>query len=170
MSAPFVVAVAALATFCVAARYAEIRLRVMIGRLNERLDGLDSRIRGLESDEGLSSPGRVSTPGWTRKTEPPPGAPSRRIDAPRASAVFGPSLIEIPDIAVQQLPSGLPSSNDLEGRFGEIWASGDLGLPPERIASETGLPRGEVELILGLRKRNASAVSERSGDHERGVQ
>jgi hypothetical protein len=38
-------------------------------------------------------------------------------------------------------------------RFAAVWEMADSGATPEAIARETGHPIGQVELILGLRRR-----------------
>ena len=63
----------------------------------------------------------------------------------------GPTLIAVPG-----LPPASPKDHDgadvLARRFASIWGLADSGAGPEAIARREGLPIGQVELILGLRR------------------
>ena len=75
---------------------------------------------------------------------------SRRVDRAEATVLAGPTLIRVPNLAWKSVDS--PLSTDLEQRFGPIWEMADAGVPEDLIARETGLPIGQVELILGLKR------------------
>jgi hypothetical protein len=82
---------------------------------------------------------------------------SRRVD-PGEAAIGGPTLIAIPSLGAPASPS-TETADELARRFGAVWALADAGLPTEAVARETGYPVGQVELILGLRRRlNASGM------------
>ena len=72
----------------------------------------------------------------------------------------GPTLISVPNLAAPPSPAREAASG-LGRRFGEVWALADAGAPAEVVARETGYPVGQVELILGLRRR---AVGEGRAD------
>ena len=66
----------------------------------------------------------------------------------------GPTLIAVPDMTSKARPA--PGSLQ---PYADIWALADGGLSPAAIASRTGTPVGQVELILGLRQRATEARS-----------
>jgi hypothetical protein len=92
----------------------------------------------------------------TTPTSAPPGRD--RIPAPAVPP--GPRLIAVPDLSA---PAAEPSATETElaARFGPIWSLADEGRAPEAIARESALPIGQVELILGLRRR--LVTGERAG-------
>jgi hypothetical protein len=64
-------------------------------------------------------------------------------------------------IAVPSLP-GAPydreaSVSGLSERFDAIWSLADNGSSPEVIARATGQPVGQIDLILGIRRKIAGA-------------
>jgi hypothetical protein len=83
---------------------------------------------------------------------PPPGlGPGQRTDRGKPSAVGGPTLIVVPNLATTIPDASTTAAAELSQRFGAIWALADSGLAAEAIARATGQPIGQVELILGLR-------------------
>ena len=68
------------------------------------------------------------------------------------------TLIEIPDVTSK---GGVAAPSEalieFENRFGLIWGMADEGRGEDEIARATGYPIGQIELILGLRGRSASA-------------
>jgi hypothetical protein len=86
----------------------------------------------------------------------PTARPKRRRDDADTSFPPGPRLIAVPRLAP---PPGRRESMrrdaaaQMAGRYGSIWALAEAGRPPAEIARESGLPIGQVELILGLRER-----------------
>ncbi|WZP00703.1 hypothetical protein EP7_002352 [Isosphaeraceae bacterium EP7] len=104
-----------------------------------------------------------------RLPAPPPVAPGRpghrprrRRDDAEASFPAGPRLIAVPRLAP---PPGRretmrrDAADQMAGRYGPIWALAEAGTPLAEIARESGLPIGQVELILGLRGRPARRKS-----------
>ncbi|MGC8668679.1 MAG: hypothetical protein ACP5VE_11250 [Chthonomonadales bacterium] len=49
-----------------------------------------------------------------------------------------------------------PAHSGTQSRHTAVYALADQGLPPSEIARRSGLSAGEVELILGMRRRDAS--------------
>jgi hypothetical protein len=80
-----------------------------------------------------------------------------RIDPAQTSAVAGPTLIAVPDLAAPAGEAPSAAAAELAGRFGAIWELADAGSPADAIARSTGHPIGQVELILGLRRQLAAA-------------
>jgi hypothetical protein len=86
----------------------------------------------------------------------PSARPRRRRDDAEALFPAGPRLIAVPRLSP---PPGRGESrrrdaaDQMAGRYGPIWALAEAGRPPAEIAMESGLPIGQVELILGLRAR-----------------
>jgi hypothetical protein len=81
---------------------------------------------------------------------------STRGDFSHASEIS--TLIEIPDVNTKGDVSA-PSDAliEFENRFGLIWEMADEGRGDDEIARATGYPIGQIELILGLRRRSAAA-------------
>jgi hypothetical protein len=78
----------------------------------------------------------------------------RRFDRAEPTAITGPTLIAVPDLAAPHSPA---AAAELGRRFGAVWELADAGLAPEEIARRTGQPIGQVELVLGLRRQLAAA-------------
>jgi hypothetical protein len=78
--------------------------------------------------------------------------PVLRADRGGDVAVGGPTLIAVPSLAAGDSDAS-EAAAELGRRFGAIWSRADGGQPPESIARATGLPIGQVELILGLRRQ-----------------
>jgi hypothetical protein len=68
---------------------------------------------------------------------------------PRATAPVAPA----PVVAIESPAPSAP----LDARHGAIYHLADAGLSPVQIARQTGLPTGQVELIIGLRRAAARA-------------
>jgi hypothetical protein len=105
---------------------------------------LEARLARLEASTTEAALVIASVPGGPRV--------GRRVDPGHSATSEGPTLIFVPNLASP------PSANseaaaELDRRFGPIWAMADEGTPAEAIARETGYPIGQVELILGLRRR-----------------
>jgi hypothetical protein len=78
--------------------------------------------------------------------------PSRRVDPGASATSAGPTLISVPDLAAPPA-SNAEAAAEFDRRFGPVWGMADEGMPVDAIARETGYPVGQVELILGLRRR-----------------
>jgi hypothetical protein len=124
--------------------------------LAERLRRLDALLARLE----VLDPAPVQPP----STEPEPPRPAveprpsatLRFDRAAAQAIPGPTLIAVPDLSANAVEPS-PASAELGRRFGAIWDLADAGESTETVASRTGYPIGQVELILGLRRQLISA-------------
>ncbi|WP_435018334.1 hypothetical protein TA3x_000299 [Tundrisphaera sp. TA3] len=68
---------------------------------------------------------------------------------PAEVAEAGPTLIAVPRLEITKPPA----ASDMDRRFADVWALADAGTPAATIAGHTGYPIGQVELILGLRRR-----------------
>lgn len=92
-----------------------------------------------------------------------PAMPIRRGDDADPSAVSGPILIAVPNLAASPTEASASATAELSRRFGAIWAMADTGASAETIARETGQPMGQVELILGLRRQVATGAGGTTG-------
>lgn len=92
------------------------------------------------------------------------GAPgSRSSTVPRADV---PTLIKVPNLARKPhahaaMPAG--TLGDLRRRHAAVLSAAEQGRSPEAIARATGVPIGQVELILGLRDHLESHTNADSG-------
>lgn len=112
------------------------------GAIAARLDEVERRYKTLEDRlarvEGSASGALGAHPGGPRGR--------RRVDRGE------PTLIAVPNLAARPSPASEVASG-LGRRFGDVWALTDAGVPVAVVARETGYPIGQVELILGLRRR-----------------
>ena len=118
--------------------------------LEERIAGCESSVKTLQSAGGPPRgvptgprPFPGSTRGWLR-SDGAEVAPAGNPGEPR--------LIAVPNLAAaagdrEAMLSGLTQ------RYAAIWALADQGATAEVIARATGQPIGQIELILGLRRR-----------------
>jgi hypothetical protein len=124
--------------------------------LVRRLDELTGKHQALEARlakvEASTAAAAISGPLGPRRR------PARRADFGRAATSAGPTLISVPDLAT---PPSIGSTSEvaaeLDRRYGPVWLMADEGLTVDDIARETGYPVGQVELILGLRRRLVAA-------------
>jgi hypothetical protein len=173
LSAQFAVVCLALAGVLMALGAVWARLRALplaetvrmvedLARRQRDLEALLARVadaeiteKGSGADSTTARDGRAS--GAESAPDPfsaPRSRPIRRVDPAEPNAVTGPTLIAVPDMAAD--PAGPASASaELGRKFGAIWAMADAGTPAESIAQATGQPIGQVELILGLRRRLA---------------
>jgi hypothetical protein len=121
--------------------------------LAERQQALEELLKRLEITAKKRSAG-VEPPQRPSLLSLPSAA--HRVDPPQPSAVGGPTLIAVPNLASPP-PERHPASTDLAKRFGAIWEMADSGKSADAIARATGQPIGQVELILGLRRKLAAA-------------
>ena len=118
----------------------------LAGRVDELLGkyrALEARMARLESS--TTTPGAVAA-------RPRNSRPARRVDRGTLATSSGPTLISVPDLSAPPA-SNSEAAAELDRRFGPVWAMADEGKPVDAIARETGYPIGQVELILGLRRR-----------------
>ena len=111
-------------------------------KLADQVRALESRQTQHESikpvDSGMRNFNRADSPG---------GRGMMRTDS-----IHEPALIAIPNL------EGAPHDRDvavggLKERYAAIWALADTGASQDVIARATGQPIGQIELILGLRRR-----------------
>ena len=103
---------------------------------------------------------RVEAGATTDRPDPAPDSPAkrgRRLDRRQVASVDGPVLIAVPSLALPPANSTTAEAAELGRRFGGIWALADAGHADDEIARQTGLPVGQVELILGLRGAGGGA-------------
>jgi hypothetical protein len=116
-----------------------------------RLDDLASRHQALEARlaklEASTTEAALAIP--SRSSGSKFGS---RVDQGRPAIADGPTLISVPNLASPP-SSTSQAAAELDRRFGPIWGMADEGVPTEAIARESGYPIGQVELILGLRRR-----------------
>jgi hypothetical protein len=111
-----------------------------IDELVKRLRRLETRLDGIENARG-PSPSR-------------PGSLLIRAHAPGADDLpVRPTLIAVPDLAVESQPSEDQLEGELAQRNAEVWSLAASEVSPEEIARRTGQPIGQVELIVGLYRR-----------------
>ncbi len=132
------------------------RLRQVDQMLEQRCRSMADRLRAIEerlapAPPDGAHPNRVPRPASTRGTSvrvhrsSPPGPGGTRPSGET-------TLITVPELA--SVPRDAEGSfNDLKDRHAMIWELAEKGTAPEVIARATGQPIGQVELILGLRRR-----------------
>jgi hypothetical protein len=124
-----------------------IRAGRLATELAERQRALEGLIRTLEKRGSTStSRDRIMVSGSSSGVS----KRSRRTDLGESTAVAGPTLIAVPDLAASPSPT---ASAELGRRFGAIWSLADAGHAPDEISRRSGQPIGQVELILGLRRQ-----------------
>ena len=139
----------ALAVGVAALGAASVRLRAATRASARRLEALASRIERLEASFVEPAPATSE-----REHERPRVSPSRRIDRTPAAPFTGPTLITIPDLSAHELSEGSTATlAELRERFGTVWELADSGASADAIARASGRPVGQIELILGLRRR-----------------
>ncbi|MFO0908627.1 MAG: hypothetical protein U0794_09735 [Isosphaeraceae bacterium] len=123
-------------------------LRSEVDRLAVRFDQLVSSLAAVERVADSRATERIETDTVPARSKP---AGDRNPEA------LPPTLIRVPNLVDctprDETGSDAESALELGRRFRGIWDLADTGLPPDTIARETGHPIGQVELILGLRRR-----------------
>jgi hypothetical protein len=142
------------------------RVRADVARLAalaERLDRLESHRSAVQGGEP-SGAAHESTPleagagvrlvGDADRPAPRSNARGNtRADGREATPGPPPTLIAVPSLAAAGMEDLSEATNALERRFAAVWELADGGASPEAIAGATHYPVGQVELILGLRRR-----------------
>jgi hypothetical protein len=119
--------------------------------------GRDAGDRGTAPTPSHLSPPERSTASQTPAGE---GLPVAASPAPW-NVWPAPTLIAVPDLAAivaadeAQLAEQARTADDLDQRHGALWTLSDSGYSADAIARQTGLPIGQVELILALRRHAA---------------
>ena len=138
-------------------RQLDARLDTKLTSLNQVLRDLDSRIAELKrllSTRG--GPGSLTAQQSPTESSTTPGR-DRATDAPRDIVATAPSQSVRPDPPQPLKPNRpRPTPGDRQAVVYELAAE---GLDAEQIAVRTRIPKGEVQLILGLR-REASLNSQ----------
>lgn len=121
--------------------------------LARRFEDLAGKHRALEARVARLEASAASISASDAIVSHPVGPrPVRRVDLGGSATSAGPTLISVPDLAAPPAPNS-EAAAELDRRFGPVWAMADEGAPVDAIARETGYPIGQVELILGLRRR-----------------
>jgi hypothetical protein len=129
-----------------------IRVAQLARDLAERQRALEEILERWEKARAREAPGG-SHPGGPRSA-----TTVHRFDPPRPSAVAGPTLIAVPDLAAPRAAApAAEASAELARRYGAVWEMAERGLAAEAIARAIGQPVGQVELVLGLRRPRAAA-------------
>lgn len=122
-----------------------IRAAWLARELAERQEALESLIARLEPQPRSPRRGAVSTANPSRTS-------TLRADPPVRDPIPGPTLIEVPDMSATGRDDPARGA-DLASRYGPIWDLAGRGESADAISRSTGLPIGQIELILGLRRR-----------------
>ncbi len=121
------------------------RVRALEARI-EQIDTISQDHAAMEKRpaDSVVHPG----PHWPR----PVHARSERGEMARGESMPAPTLIAVPSLAAP--PSEREASiNGISQRYAAIWSLADSGASTDVIARATGQPRGQIELILGLRRQ-----------------
>lgn len=131
------------------------------GEMDHRLTLLAKRQRAMESTWSkwevaprleLESSERVEA---SRSEQGARGERIRRMDGPTEAPQ--PLLIAIPQLSTpDSTEEAAAAMAELSRRFSAIWSLANQGCPPDEVSRRTGSPIGEVELILGLKRRGQS--------------
>jgi hypothetical protein len=139
------------------------RSRLERKSLGRRVDELSLRLRAIESRERISSgaTGGLATSASrlvpAQVGEPPVAsgkvARAHRFDQAEGTAIAGPTLIAVPNLAdAGSHEAAQEAAEALGRRYGPIWSLADAGVSAQAIARATGQSIGQVELILSLRR------------------
>jgi hypothetical protein len=133
-------------------------------RLERLVSAADAKLSQLQaaSSAPIARPAAVAPPAPAQPAaarpsdsqlylEPKHVEPKRQGPAPvpRGTAPVAPA----PAVSIESPAPSAP----LDARHGAIYHLADAGLSPVQIARQTGLPTGQVELIIGLRRAAARA-------------
>jgi hypothetical protein len=122
-----------------------------LGALRARVERCEATIRTLR-EEGTGGEGPLSI---GAKPSVPSGPVARRRfgrhDGPSLDGVKEPKLITVPKLTAIQDRQAMIGG--LSHRYAAIWELAEGGASADAIARATGQPIGQIELILGLRRR-----------------
>jgi hypothetical protein len=117
--------------------------------LEDRLGQMDNAGTGRQIGTGEGAGNKKShQPHW-------PGAAERRrkrAEVSHADSAYAPTLIAVPSLAAPASEREA-SAGQMSLRYSAIWSLADSGASADVIARATGQPIGQIELILGLRRR-----------------
>ena len=153
---------------CLALGVAFARLRSAQAETRTRLDALATRVSRVEA---ASEPENIAPPrqsSLTSRVDPVAGASAdfRGARINREPSRVAPTLICVPDLAVEDATAGRPTDIPRpDGRYNAVWDMAGAGAPAEAIAMATGQPIGQVELILGLSRRLSARAGPNGGGH-----
>lgn len=128
-------------------------IEALVQELAKRLQEVETILERLESieEKGFSAVRKPDSPPLLFPKGPPP---DWRVDPPASgSSATGPTLIAVPNLAGPLTEILESTAEELTERYRPIWEQADSGESPEAIARSSGLPIGQVELILGLRRQ-----------------
>jgi hypothetical protein len=126
----------------------------MTGRLDSRMQALQRLLREADSAIGelerltAAVPGRDSVSPDSPVTTLDVSAADTTARAARPAAARTPTRPAKPDQIAQ-----LDQPDPLADRFAHVYSLAESGLDAAAIATQTAMHRGEVELILGLRRK-----------------
>ncbi|TET35608.1 MAG: hypothetical protein E3J72_10690 [Planctomycetota bacterium] len=124
------------------------RLDTKIHVLNELLIEADDKINELEKVEPKSPPDAKTSEKSTSERKKPQAGPDV------SSVVIPDSGEQVePEPATEAKQDGTDKPLEDDPRFEKIFKLADSGTDLVSIARETGMPKGEIKLILGLRNR-----------------
>jgi hypothetical protein len=132
-------------------------------RLERLVSAADAKLSQLSAAAQNATPAPIARPAAVVPPAPAQPVAARHSDSqlyvepkrqnpapvPRGTAPVAPA-------PVVSIESSAPSA-PLDARHGAIYHLADAGLSPVQIARQTGLPTGQVELIIGLRRAAARA-------------
>ena len=128
-----------------------LELSAQVRSLEARLAQFDAFRPGQTGDpkpaSAHASPGR-----WPTASRPGNGAQRDHTLGTGAETPLEPAMIAVPNLAAA-LNDREASVSGLTQRYAAIWTLADNGGSPEVIARATGQPRGQIDLILGLRRQ-----------------
>lgn len=149
LSAVLALGLVALAVVCVVLWRRVHALSAIVERPSDRPPTFGPITVAIEPPAPAPPASRVVAPSRPRPPSSPTPTATVRVD--RAEKA-GPTLISVPNLAASAAP-GSETASEMDRRFGDVWGLADAGTPVATIASRTGYPIGQVELILGLRRR-----------------
>jgi hypothetical protein len=121
-------------------RVLRLRRSPQFDRLAQQLRQVETRLERIEQSRTSRDKGQA--PRLTRVS-----APVSHEHPP------GPTLIAVPDLAIEPQPLDEELATALRQRNAEVWSLVGSGVPADEVARRTGQPIGQVELVEGLYRR-----------------
>ena len=147
------------------------RFDLYVAAHEDRLGSIDARLsRGEQASNDREPHGK----GFDRPASEPlksraNAAATEESNPGRAATINQPTLIAVPGLATpeshaDQDPAATSATNRLRERHAEIRTLAESGISVEEIARRTGLPIGQVDLVLGLHRQAHSSRNHASHD------
>jgi hypothetical protein len=147
------------------------RFDLYVAAHEDRLDSIDARLSRVEQASNDREP---HGKGFDRPASEPlkarANAGATEGSNPGRSALMNqPALIAVPGLAtpeshVDQDPTATSATSRLRERHAEIQTLAESGISVEEIARRTGLPIGQVDLVLSLDRQAHSSRNHASHD------